>query len=285
MKLKLVTDQIPEIQVIATGSSSFELANQVNEPLTGRKWEYVLFPLSFGEMVEHHGLLEEKRLLSHRLVFGYYPEVVSRAGEEKEILRQISDSYLYKDILAWEQIKKSDKLITLLRALAFQTGSQVSFSEIGQICGLDYKTVEKYILLLEQAYVVFRLGSFSRNLRNELKASRKVYFIDNGIRNTIIADFRPLELRADAGLLWENYLVSERMKRLHYTDTWVNRWFWRTQQQQEIDYLEEGDGKISAFEFKWNPAAKVRPSRSFLNAYPENDFSVIHRDNFEEFLL
>jgi predicted AAA+ superfamily ATPase len=285
LKLKLLTDQFPNIQLVATGSSSFDLANQVNEPLTGRKWEYVLFPLSFGEMSAHHGLLEEKRLLFHRLVYGYYPDVVAHPGEEKEVLRQLSDSYLYKDVLMWEHIKKSDKLVKLLQALAFQVGAQVSYPELGQVCGLDYKTVEKYILLLEQAYVVFRLGSFSRNLRSELKTSRKIYFIDNGIRNAVIADFRPMELRNDTGALWENFMISERMKKIHYDEMWVNRWFWRTQRQQEIGYLEETDGRISAYEFKWNPSAKFKQPRFFMDAYPESSFSGVHRDNFEEFLI
>ncbi|MDR1875481.1 MAG: ATP-binding protein [Synergistaceae bacterium] len=285
LKLKLITDQCPDVQLIATGSSSFDLANQVNEPLTGRKLEYVLYPLSFGELAAHHGLIEEKRLLRHRLVHGSYPDVVNHAGEEKEVLRQLSDSYLYKDVLMWDHIKKSDKLVKLMQALAFQVGSQVSYPELGQICGLDYKTVEKYILLLEQAYVLFRLGSFSRNLRNELKASRKIYFIDNGIRNAVIADFRPMEIRSDAGALWENYLVSERRKKLQYAGIWANSWFWRTQQQQEIDYIEEENGQISAWEFKWNPSAAPRQPRSFVEAYPGSVFSVIHRDNFDEFLL
>lgn len=284
LKLKLLTDQLPDVQLIATGSSSFDLANQVNEPLTGRKWEYTLFPLSFGEMAAHHGLLEEKRLLPHRLVYGYYPDVVGHPGEEKERLRQLSDSYLYKDVLVWERIKKSDKLVKLLQALAFQVGAQVSYPELGQVCGLDYKTTEKYILLLEQAYVVFRLHSFSRNLRNELKSSRKIYFIDNGIRNAIIADFRPMELRNDAGALWENFMIVERMKKLRYSEMWVNCWFWRTQRQQEIDYLEETDGRISAYEFKWNPSAKIRQPRSFMEAYPQSSFSAVHRENFEELL-
>ncbi|MDR1649908.1 MAG: ATP-binding protein [Synergistaceae bacterium] len=285
LKLKLLTDQLPHIQLIATGSSSFDLANQVNEPLTGRKWEYILFPLSFGEMAAHHSLLEEKRLLPHRLVYGYYPDVIGHPGEEKEILQQLSDSYLYKDVLAWERIKKSEKLVKLLQALAFQVGNQVSYPELGQMCGLDYKTTEKYILLLEQAYVVFRLGSFSRNLRNELKASRKIYFIDNGIRNAVVADFRPLELRNDAGALWENFMIVERMKKLRYREIRANCWFWRTQRQQEIDYLEEADGRISACEFKWNPSANFKQPRSFIEAYPKSSFSAIHRENFEEFLL
>jgi uncharacterized protein len=285
LKLKLITDQLPEVQLIATGSSSFELANKINEPLTGRKWEYTLFPLSFGEMVQHHGLLEEKRLIPHRLVYGYYPEVVEHPGDEKDILKQLSDSYLYKDLLMWEQIQKPDKLIRLLQALAWQIGSQVSYNELGGLCGLDSKTVEKYLQLLEKTYIIFRLGSFSRNLRNELKFSRKIYFYDNGIRNALIANFSQIENRNDTGALWENFLLSERMKRNHYAGAWKNSWFWRTRESKEIDLIEETDGQITAFEFKWNPGAKCIIPKSFLSAYEGSTFHLIHRDNVEDFLL
>lgn len=285
LRLKLITDQLPEIQLIATGSSSFELANKVNEPLTGRKWEYTMYPVSFGEMVKHHGLLEEKRMLPHRLVYGYYPEIVGNPGEEKELLKQLSDSYLYKDILMWEQIKKPDKLLKLLQAIAYQVGSQVSFNELGNLCSLDSKTVEKYVVLLEKTYIIFRLGSFSRNLRNELKNSRKIYFFDNGIRNALIANFSQIDTRTDIGALWENFVVSERIKHNHYTGAWQNSWFWRTREQKEIDYLEESDGKINAFEFKWNPDVKVKTPKHFLENYEGSQFKVINRDNVEEFLL
>jgi predicted AAA+ superfamily ATPase len=285
LRLKLVTDQMPGVQLIATGSSSFDLANKVNEPLTGRKWEFRMYPLSFGEMVAHHGLLEEKRLLAHRMVYGYYPEVVTHRGEEKDILKQLSDSYLYKDILMWEQIKKPDKLLTLLQAIAFQVGHEVSYNELGQLCGLDSKTVEKYVNLLEQTYVVFRLGSFSRNLRNELKNSRKIYFYDNGIRNAVIANFSQVETRGDTGALWENFIVSERKKKLAYDAIWRNTWFWRTTDQKEIDYVEEGDGKMYAFEFKWNPKEKVRQPKQFAAGYPDSDFAVVNPDNMDDFLL
>ena len=285
LRLKLITDSLPNVQLIAMGSSSFDLANKVNEPLTGRKWEYKMYPLSFAEMVNHHGLLEEKRLLRHRLVYGYYPDVVINQGDEREILKQLSDSYLYKDILIWEQIKKPEKLLLLLQALAFQVGSQVSYNELGQICSLDSKTVERYIMLLEQTFVIFRLGSFSRNLRNELKSSRKIYFYDNGIRNSIIANFSQVETRNDIGALWENFLVSERAKALSYKGTWRNNWFWRTTGQQEIDYIEEGDGKIYAYEFKWNSKAKYKMPRQFVDSYPGSEFLVVTPDNMDDFLL
>lgn len=285
LRMKLITDQLPNVQLLVTGSSSFELKNKINEPLTGRKWEYHMFPLSFGEMVGHHGLLEEKRLIPHRLIYGYYPDVVTNPGREKDILRLLSDSYLYKDVLMLDQIKKPEKLTVLLQALAFQVGSQVSYSELANLSGLSSKTVEKYIDILEKAYVIFRLGSFSRNLRNELKFSKKIYFYDNGIRNALIARFDQPESRDDLGALWENFLVSERMKQNHYSGKWVNSWFWRTKEQKEIDLIEEGNGKIQAFEFKWNPAARIKIPKSFLSAYPHSKVTVIDQDNFDEFLL
>ncbi len=284
LKLKLITDHVKDIQLIATGSSSFDLANKVNEPLTGRKWEYKMFPISFAEMVTHHGLITEKRLLPHRLVYGYYPDIVNNPRDVKDLLKQLSDSYLYKDILMWEQIQKPDKLMKLLQALAYQVGAQVSYHELGQLCGLDSKTVEKYINLLEQTYVIFRLGSFSRNLRNELKSSKKIYFYDNGIRNALIANFSEIESRNDLGALWENFLISERIKHLHYSGQWVNYWFWRTKEQKEIDFIEESDGQIRAFEFKWKEDKLVKP-KLFLSAYPEATFTVINQTNFEEFIL
>jgi hypothetical protein len=283
--LKLIIDNIKHLKVIATGSSSLDLSNRTAEPLTGRKRQFKLFPLSFSEMVAHHGLLSERNLIPHRLIYGYYPDIVNSPGEERHLLQELTDSYLYKDILALEKIKKSEQLTRLLRALAFQLGSQVSYTELGKLCGLDNKTVEKYITILEQTYVLFRLGSYSRNLRNELKASRKIYFVDNGIRNALIADFRPLELRDDVGKLWENYLVSERFKRNEYACSYANPWFWRTQTQKEIDYIEEQDGHLSAFEFKWSPSAKTKQPKVFQEAYPNSSFAVIHKENATDFLL
>jgi uncharacterized protein len=285
LRMKLITDQIPEVQLVATGSSAFELANQINEPLTGRKWEYNMYPVSFGEMVAHHGLLEEKRLLPHRMVFGYYPDVINNAGIEKEILKQLSNSYLYKDVLLLEQIKKPEGLIKLLQGLAFQVGSQVSYNELSKLCGLDAKTVEKYIVLLEQTFIVYRIGSFSRNLRSELKKSRKIYFYDNGIRNALIANFNQLELRQDVGALWENFVFSERMKYLQYQQKWTNTWYWRTKEQKEIDCIEERDGKLTAYEFKWNPEAKYKKPKLFLETYPQSEFKIIHKNNVEDFLM
>jgi predicted AAA+ superfamily ATPase len=285
LRMKLITDQIKEVQLIATGSSAFELANHLNEPLTGRKWEYKMYPVSFEEMVKHHGLLEETRLLPHRLVYGYYPEVVTHSGKERDMLKQLSDSYLYKDVLLLEQIKKPEAIVKLLQALAYQIGSQVSYNELSNLTGLDAKTVEKYIYILEQTYVIFRLGSFSRNLRSELKKSRKIYFYDNGIRNALIANFTPIESRMDAGALWENFLMSERKKYLEYHQHWANTWYWRTKEQNEIDYIEEEGGLLHAYEFKWNPKAKVKMPKTFLHTYPNSHFTIIHPRNVEEFLL
>ncbi|MBL4652024.1 MAG: ATP-binding protein [Flavobacteriales bacterium] len=285
VKLKLITDQIKDVQLIVTGSSAFELANEINEPLTGRKWEYKMHPISFEEMVNHHGLLTEKRLLNHRLVYGYYPEVVTAEGNEKEVLKQLSDSYLYKDLLTWNKIQKSDKIIKLLKALSFQVGNQVSYNELGQTVGLDSATVESYIQLLEQAYIVFRLGTFNRNLRTELKKTRKVYFYDNGIRNALIANFQHVDLRQDMGALWENFMISERMKFNDYNKRWVNRYFWRTLAQQEVDYLEETDGQLFAYEFKWNPNGKGKITRAFTNSYPDAITQMITPNNYTDFIL
>lgn len=285
LKLKILNDGLPDVQIIATGSTSFELANQTGESLTGRKWEYKLYPISFGEMSEHTSAIHEHALLKHRLVYGYYPEIVTHPGDEPERLRLLTESYLYKDILAWEGVMKPQKLSTLLQALAYQIGSQVSYSELAQLCGIDAKTVERYIDLLEKTFVVFRMGSYSRNLRNELKSSRKIYFYDNGIRNAVIGRFDPIELRDDRGALWENFIVAERMKRNAYTNQTARVYFWKTTAQQEIDYLEELDGILHAYEFKWQSTKKVKPPRSFTNGYPGASFAVVNPDNVYDFLL
>lgn len=280
IKMKLLTDNFPGIQLVVTGSSSFELANKINEPLTGRKFEYELFPLSFNEMVNDIGLFAEIQKLPIRLVYGMYPDVVCNPGDEKEILNQLTNSYLYKDILEWERIKKPDKLVKLMKALAYQIGSEVSYNELSQIVEIDKGTIEKYINLLEQTKIIFRLPSYSRNLRNELKFGRKIYFCDNGIRNALINNFSDMELRQDAGLLWENFMISELRKYNHYTQNYCNTYFWRTTQKQEIDYIEEKDGKLTAYEFKWNPKKKSRVSSTFTSAYPESIVKTINPDNF-----
>ncbi len=286
LRLKLITDQIPDVQVVATGSSSFELANRVNESLTGRKREIRMFPLTFSEMVNHIGFLEETRMLPHRLIYGYYPEVVCNPGDERVVLKELSESYLYKDVLSLESINKPDKLVRLLKALALQVGSQVSYNEIGGLVGLDSKTVERYIDILEKSFIVFRLSSFSRNQRNELKASKKIYFWDLGIRNAVIGNLAQVENRTDVGELWENFVIAERLKKNSYGNSFVQSYFWRTRLQQEVDYLEEVDGNISAYEFKWNERkAKVKCPSSFITAYPDAAFKVVTPKNLEEFLL
>lgn len=285
LKLKLITDQIPQVQLIATGSSSFSLASQINEPLTGRKREFRMFPLSFMEMVNHTSLIEEQRLIAHRMVYGYYPEVVNNSGDEKIVLKELSDSYLYRDILSLDKVTKSDKLISLLRALALQIGSQVSYNELANLVGIDAKTVERYIDILEKTYIIFRLGSFARNLRNELKFSRKIYFWDLGIRNAILGSFSPIENRTDTGALWENFAIVERLKRNAYQMSFAQSYFWRTKQQKEIDYIEEEDGQISAFEFKWNDNKQnTKCPESFVQSYPNAQWQVITPNTLYEWV-
>ena len=286
LRLKLITDQVPGVQVIATGSSSFELASKVNEPLTGRKREFKMFPLTFAEMVRHTQFLDESRMIPHRMVYGYYPEVVSSPGDERVVLKELSDSYLYKDILSLDSINKPDKLVRLLKALALQIGSQVSYNELGTLIGLDSKTVERYVDILEKSFIVFRLGTFSRNQRNELKSSRKIYFWDLGIRNAVIGNLAQVENRTDVGELWENFVIAERMKLNVYDGSFAQSYFWRTRQQHEIDYLEDVDGQLHAYEFKWNERmARCKCPDSFSTAYPEATFQVITPKNIEEFLM
>jgi len=262
-----------------------DLSSSISEPLTGRKWEYQLFPISWAELVAYAGYLSAMQQLEIRLLYGMYPEVVTSLGEEEAILRQIAGSYLYKDLLNYQGIRKPEILSKLLVALALQVGSEVSYNELANHLRLDRATVEQYIGLLEQAFVVFRLPPFSRNVRNELSSSRKVYFYDNGIRNAIINNFNPLALRNDVGALWENFLISERMKLNHYNQIAGPTYFWRTHAQQEIDYIEEFGGKLHAFEFKWNPKAKSKFPKPFTDAYPDAETKVISRQNFEEFLM
>ena len=286
LRLKLITDQIPDVQVIATGSSSFELASKVNEPLTGRKREFKMYPLTFAEMVRHTQFLDEVRMIPHRMVYGYYPEVVSNPGDERAVLKELSDSYLYKDILSLDSINKPDKLVRLLKALALQIGSQVSYNEVGTLIGLDSKTVERYVDILEKSFIIFRLGTFSRNQRNELKSSRKIYFWDLGIRNAVIGNLAQVESRTDVGELWENFVIAERMKQNAYAGSFAQSYFWRTRQQHEIDYVEEVDGQLHAYEFKWNERkAHCKCPDSFRTAYPEATFQVITPKNIEEFLM
>lgn len=282
LSLKLITDQLKEVQLLVSGSSAFELNNQTQESLTGRKWEFKLYPISWTEFENNVGFLKAQQQLELRIVYGMYPDVINNFGEEKEILKQLTDSYLYKDILNYGGIRKPEILEDLLRALAFQVGSEVSYNELAQLLGIDKKTVSNYIDLLCQAYVIFKLPSFSRNLRNEIKTNQKIYFYDTGLRNMIIGNLNPLELRADKGELWENFLLAERLKCNSYSGSLAKGYFWRTVKQQEIDYVEENAGAIMAFEFKWNPKSKVKIPKTFVESY-QTEVKVISNENFREF--
>ncbi|MES2701825.1 MAG: ATP-binding protein [Bacteroidota bacterium] len=285
LTLKLITDQFKNVQVIATGSSAFELSGKVNEPLTGRKYEFMLYPLSFGEMVQYHGLIKEKGMLPHRLVYGYYPEIVTKPEEERTLLKLLANSYLYKDLLILAQINKPALLEKLLKALALQIGSEVVYHEVAQTVGADKGTVEKYIDLLEKAFVIFRLPALSRNVRNEIKKGKKIYFYDCGIRNAVINNFNDVSSRTDTGALWENYIIAERMKYLRYNGIDADLYFWRTTQQQEIDLIEEHDGSFRTFEFKWNKKAKAHFPQTFSANYQVSSAHVVTPENMEEFLL
>ena len=282
--LKLIVDNYSEKQVVVTGSSAIELSDSINEPLTGRKYEYVMFPFSATELVNEFGATNERRMLEHRLIYGSYPDVVNLQGEERETLTNLVSSYLYKDIFSFQDVRKPEIIEQLLQMLALQVGSEVSFNELGSSLGLTSATVQRYVDLLEKSYVVFHLRSFSRNMRNELKKSRKIYFWDNGVRNALIGNYQSLSLRSDVGALWENYLISERMKHNTYSGFYGKSYFWRTQQQQEVDLIEDYDGVLHAYEFKWNPTKQVSPTKTFLRNYPNNTFSVVNRDNYQDFV-
>lgn len=283
--LKLLTDQIPEVQTIATGSSSLDLNSRIAEPLTGRKFEFILHPLSFGELATHHGILEERRFLENRLVYGSYPEIVTSTGREQELIKLLAGSYLFKDLLILDGIKKPSLLEKIVKALALQISSEVSYHEIGQLTGADSHTVERYIDLLEKAFVLFTLPAYSRSVRNEIKKGKKIYFLDNGIRNAVIGNFLPISSRTDKGALWENYLISERLKMLNNKRMDTAGFFWRTTQQQEIDYIEEQGQELLACEFKWNPSRKkVGLPKTFMRAYPKAKTHVVTTADYDKFL-
>ena len=285
MTLKRITDNFPDIQLMVTGSSSLELQDRVNEPLTGRKYEYRLYPISTQELLGDGGLLAVKQSLEARLVYGSYPDIINHTDEAKELIMNIAGSYLYKDLLAIEDIRRPALLEKLLIALALQVGSEVSYNELAQTVGSDSKTVEKYVDLLEKCYIIFRLNAFNRNLRNELKKSKKVYFYDNGIRNAIIQNFAPLALRNDTGALWENFFISERIKANEYAGRYAKSYFWRTTDQQEIDYVEESDGEFTVFEMKWNPRRQTVAIPSiFQKTYQVKQAAVVTPDNYLEWL-
>ncbi|HET54385.1 MAG TPA: ATP-binding protein [Ignavibacteria bacterium] len=285
--LKILVDNLPEMQIIATGSSSFELAQQVGEPLTGRKKTLILFPFSQNELLNQNNKFELKEALEQYLIYGSYPEVIKTKSiqEKKEILTELVESYLLKDILTLERIKGTKQLLYLLKLLAFQAGSEVSIHELATQVKLDTKTVERYLDLLEKSFVIYSVGGFSRNLRKEITAKSKYYFYDNGVRNGIILNYNIFDLRDDIGKLFENFIVTERIKRNHYNREFVNYYFWRTYDKQEIDLIEERDGKIFSYEIKFDPIKKIKPPKVFTETYPESTFKLISKDNYLDFVL
>lgn len=286
LNLKLIVDHIPEIRIIATGSSSFDLARSIGEPLTGRKTTLIQYPLAQLEIGATEQRHETAALLESRLVYGSYPEVVLLADnrEREQYLKEIVSSYLYKDVLELEGIRQSAKIGRLLQLIAFQIGREVSYTELGTGLGMSKNTVDHYLDLLEKAFVIRRMGGFSRNLRNEVTKNSRYYFIDNGVRNALINNFNTLDLRNDAGELWENYLVMERLKRQEYLREPVNNYFWRTYTKKELDLVEERGGRLYGYEMKWGKA-KPRPPKEWVTAYPDADWQVINRENYLEFIV
>lgn len=286
LTVKRIIDNYESVQVLLTGSSSLGLRDRINEPLTGRKFEYEMYPVSTAELYATYGLIHTRQLLESRLIYGSYPDVLTHPADAKEILANLTDSYLYKDILELDSVRKPELLRKLLVALALQTGSEVSYNELASTVGSDAKTVERYIDLLEKCFVIFRLHGLSRNMRNELKKSKKIYFYDTGIRNAVINNFAPVNLRSDTGGLWENFFIMERIKRNAYSGMRANYYFWRTSDQKEIDFIEESDGEFSIYEMKWNPRnANARFPKAFLDNYPCRSAEVITPDNYINFLL
>lgn len=286
LTLKLIIDNYPEIQIIATGSSSFELSNQTIEPLTGRKYEYFLYPFSISELKCIYTNMEIDRLIEKRLIFGMYPEIVINEFDSERNLKEITRSYLYKDVLQYQNIRNPDILEKLLQALALQAGSEVSFNELSNLLGIDKKTIQSYIAILEKAFVIFKLQPFNKNLRNEIKKLRKIYFVDTGIRNALINNLNPPALRNDTGILWENFLITERIKDNSNNFLNKNTYFWRTHQKEEIDFIEEEAGSISAYEFKWKnkKSFKEKAPKAFSDMYKKYVFKIINRKNYQEFL-
>jgi hypothetical protein len=287
MGLKIIVDQVPGIRVIVTGSSSFELAGQVGEPLTGRKLTLNLYPMAQSELLSVYNNFELRENLADFLIFGAYPEVLQAPTQSVriEILTEIANAYLLKDILAFDRIKNSRTLLDLLKLIAFQVGSEVAITELATRLGVDVKTVKRYLDLLEKAFVIYRLNGFSRNLRQEVTNKSKYYFFDNGIRNALIAQFNGLDQRNDLGALWENFIMIERLKFRTYHPLYANIYFWRTYQQQEIDLIEEHDGKLCGYEFKWSHNKVVRPPSQWTDTYKNAPFQVITPDNYLEFVL
>lgn len=282
LTLKIVIDQFPQVQLLVSGSSSFDLGNQLNEPLTGRKWEYQLFPISWKELEDHLGFVRATQQLEQRIIFGMYPDIINRTGEEEELLKSLSGSYLFKDILSIGTIRKPEVLEPLLQALALQLGNEVSLNELANHLQIDKNTVASYLDIMERAYIIFRLGPLSRNLRNEIRTSRKIYFYDTGIRNALIGDFSPMSLRPDKGALWENFLITERKKHLEYNKIYPKSFFWRLKTGGELDYVESKDGKMTGYEFKWKQG-KSKVSNAFRETY-QGEVRIITSESYREFL-
>jgi hypothetical protein len=285
LTLKLAIDNFSEMQIVATGSSSFDLSNKISEPLTGRKYEFTIYPFSIEELKSiYPSEVEINRVLEQRILFGMYPEILDKSqAEQTSLLKNMAKSYLYKDIFNYQGIQSPELLEKILQALALQIGNEVSYNELAATVGADKKTIESYIQILEKAFIIFRLNPFSRNLRKELKKLRKIYFYDTGIRNTLINNFNPLNMRQDTGALWENFVISERIKFNNNHGLDPNKYFWRTHDQKEIDYIEEANGELSAFEFKWR-SDKIKFPKDFAGAYPNSKFEVITQNNYWEFL-
>lgn len=286
MVMKRIVDSYPDVQVLATVSSSLGLRDRINEPLTGRKFEYEMYPVSTAEVYDTFGLIHTRQLLESRLIYGSYPDVLTHLEDAKDLLANLSDSYLYKDILELDSVRKPDLLRKILIALALQIGSEVSYNELASTVGSDSKTVERYVDLLEKCFVIYRLSGLSRNLRNELKKAKKIFFYDTGIRNAIINNFAPVGLRSDMGGLWENFFIMERIKRNAYSGIKANYYFWRTTDQKEIDFVEEYDGEFTIFEMKWNPRNRnTKFPTAFTEAYPCRSAVVVTPENYLEHLL
>jgi hypothetical protein len=285
--LKIIVDQIPGIYVIATGSSSFELAGQVGEPLTGRKRTLILYPIAQSELLSIRNRLELRQSLEEQLIFGAYPEVITTQTRKSriDIVSEIANSYLLKDILEFDRVRSSQKILDLLRLIAFQIGGEVSLNELSRSIGVDVKTVGRYLDLLEKAFVLFRLDGFSRNLRSEITKKSKYYFYDNGIRNAVVAQFNRLNQRDDVGQLWENFMVMERVKHLTYTSEIANLYFWRTYSQQEIDLVEERGNQLDGFEFKWSPKKQIKPPSEWMKTYEGAEYTVITPENYQKLVL
>lgn len=280
--LKLIVDHITDIKVIITGSSAFDISNKIGEPLTGRKVTYLLFSFSQTEFNQNETVAETSGRLNERLILGSYPELyqISNRNEKISYLKDLISSYLMKDILSFEGIRNADKILNLLRLIAFQIGKEVSLHELGRQLGMHKSTVEKYLDLLSKTFIIFGVKAFSRNLRNEISKSKRWYFHDNGIRNILIENVNDLSIRNDVGELWENYIVSERVKFQNNNQVLVSNYFWRTYQQQEIDWIEERDGKLFAYEMKWNPNKNVKIPTGWKSAYPDSEFKVITPKNY-----